>query len=626
MKMQMKISLLLALLLASFGFASAQSNDKIREADAEIAKARELLKQGYFDSAVVNYQKAFKIAPNYPKPYEELGELMLEKRNFAYAIQMYAKLGQLKPAEPKYQTVLFGLYDAYDAPSDALKSGESLVSMGEADQKLLKRMVELYKKTDNPKGQLRTMELVAKSGEVSAEYWNDIGQLYLSEAQYKDAVRSFQTALSADPTNAKYRNGLGLAYLNQNKLDDAEVIFTELSQASPNDKGLTDQLARLYALQGDGYLVNGRANTALEYYAKAESTGNPDKDPKDKKTTDADATRDGVTAGTVNTSDQIYKGSNGSGIGVGQFRRGISGFTNFSDSLANRKRSAEILMHPQYLFNADFGTQDVNNYTVLDNVVRIPIRGTELDLRVRHSYRDVSSGIGGSASREYFYGGFNYNFNKNWSALAYVGTDGFYDATALYEGDTFRGGFNFKKDVWNFTPRALGTDLTYDKQGLFGGISIGDRWSIDGAIDWYSFRDGVDQTIYSIGPSYQLIFEPGVQEWQISYEHAGQSNSAFVDPNLRFAPRNLKVDTIGTEYTRVMNDWWRLKAGYFYSWINNGTSGSSYLIGSDFQVWEGAWLGLEYTDGNFSNGAIPANLQGLNNGNNNLNVNFGVSF
>ena len=105
MSKRIKITLLGCLIAASIqgGWAqesSPQPTTKIerrQQADQEMEKARELLKQGYYDSAVVKYQEAFKIAPNYTKPYEELGKLMMDKRNFAYAIQMYSKLGELEP-------------------------------------------------------------------------------------------------------------------------------------------------------------------------------------------------------------------------------------------------------------------------------------------------------------------------------------------------------------------------------------------------------------------------------------------------------------------------------------------------------------------------------------------------
>lgn len=621
-KTLMAISLLLLVsgsALAQDSGGSMTTTERRQKADAEMEKARELLKQGYFDSAVVKYQDAFKIAPKYTAPYEELGKLMMEKRNFAYAIQMYSKLGELEPNNAGYQKVLFNLYDAYDAPNEALNAGRQLQKLGEADNKTLKRMAELYGIVDRPIKKADTMVLYAEATDADAEYWNEIASIYLNQSKPDPAEDAVLVALEKAPGNKKYRNTLGRVYASQDKMDKAEEVFDKLVEDSPNDQGLKDELAQLYAQQGDSYLVKGRANTALEYYDKAKQTGNVGDE-------DSDAIV-GQYKGTLNTTSQVFNtNANTTGAGLADYRRGGTGFSPLGGSISDRIETANRMLSPQYIFDGDFGNQAGSSYTLIDNVVRVPVRGTELDLRVRHSWRDVSDSLTGSASREYLYLGANYNWNRDWSTLAYVGSSGFYDVTTLYEGDVVRGGVRFQHDVWNYTPIALGTDLEYDRQGLFGGVSIGDRWSIDGELDFYQFDDGIDQTIYSIGPTYQLIFEPGVQELSLSYIYSGITNTRTISDNIRFSPRAFNANSIGFDYNRVITKNWRLRGGYFHTWTNDNSSGGTWNLGSDFQLWDGAWLGVDYQRGNFRQGVIAPNLQSTDDNNDNINVNFGVSF
>ena len=621
MKIPRILTLALALLLLfvntgwsqeSTDDAPATAGDRRQQADAEMEKARELLKQGYFDSAVVKYQDAFKIAPNYPAPYEELGRLMMEKKNFAYAIQMYSKLAELEPRNPDYRKLLFSLYDAYDSFNEALVQGEILIDMGQASPETLKRMSELYGLVDRPLDKARTMEVYAYTTDAEADYWNDIAELYLDQSKPYLAEDAALKATEKAPDNPKYQVTLGQVYAGEDKLDKAEDIFVTLSENSPEDQGLKDELAQIYVQQGDDYLVNGRANTAIEYYDKAEAQGDTDS-----------TTVTPIYKGTVNTPDQVFAAP---GVGLADYRRGYNGFGPLGGTLAERRESAELLMRPQYIFDADFGSTGRNTYTLLNNVVRVPVQGTELDLRVRHSYKDVSS-FAGSASREYVYAGANYNWNRNWSTQAYLGTSGLYDTTTLYEGDRVRGGFLLQRDIYPFTPRALGNDLKFNRQGLFGGVSLGDRFSLDGGVDFYQYDDDIDSTVYYIGPSYQLIFEPGVQELLLSYVYSGETNSRTIDPIVRFSPRALNVHSVGLDYSRVITDWWRFRAGYFQGWSNiDGGSGGTWNVGSDFQLWKGAFLGLEYQRGNFNQGFIGPNLQDVTEKNDNLNVNFGVSF
>lgn len=632
MSKRIKITLLGCLLAVSCQTAWAQETTSApatqvearQQADQEIEKARELVKQGYIDSAVVKYQEAFKIAPNYTVPYEELGKLMMNQSNFAYAIQMYSKLAELEPRNVGYRKVLFSLYDSYDAPSEALKSGEMLLKLGEADDDTVKRMADLYGMIEENGKKADMMELYATRTNAGAEYWSEVAAAYSAADKPRKAEEAVKVAIEKDPSNAKYQNQLGRIYADQNNLDDAEKVFNKLAEQNPDDQGVKDELAQLYAQQGDAYLVKGRGNTALKYYDKAEATGSTASGDGD--------THVGVYRGTVNTTDQIYSSNTSApGIGIGSYRRGASAFTNLGGTIAERREAAEMLLKPQYLFDGDFGNQDVNSYTLIDNVVRIPVRGTELDLRVRHSWRDVSS-FAGSASREYFFAGANYNWNRDWSTQAYVGSEGLYDVTTLYEGDTVRAGINFQRDVWAFTPRALGTDTYFNKQGGFAGISLGDRFSIDGQVDFYQFNDGTDQTVFAVGPAYQLIMDPGVQELQVSYVYSGVSNNQELDPIVRFSPSSLSAHTIGLEYNRVINDWWRFRGGLYQTWADGGayTGGNSSLfswnVGSDFQLWKGAWLGLLYERGNFGRGFITPNSQSIQSKNDNLNVTFGVSF
>ncbi len=633
MSKRIKITLLSCLLAVSCQAAWAQETSSApatrvearQQADEEIEKARELVKQGYIDSAVVKYQEAFKIAPNYTVPYEELGKLMMNQSIFAYAIQMYSKLAELEPRNVEYHKVLFSLYDSYgDNPPAALRSGEVLVKQGQADDDTIKRMSELYGQVDDHANKAKFMEMYAERTDAGADYWGEIATTYSAANKLRDAERAVKTAIEKDPSNPKFQNQLGRVYADQSNLSKAEEVFQELAEKHPEDQGVKDELAQLYAQQGDAYLIKGRGNTALKYYDKAESTGS---------TASGDGeTHVGIYRGTVNTTDQIFSSNTSApGLGIGSYRRGASAFTNLGGTIAERREAAEMLLKPQYLFEGDFGNQDVNSYTLIDNVVRIPVRGTELDLRVRHSWRDVSS-FAGSASREYLFAGANYNWNRDWSTQAYVGSDGLYDVTTLYEGDAVRLGVNFQRDVWAFTPRALGTDTYFNKQGGFAGISLGDRFSIDGQVDFYQFNDGTDQTVFAVGPAVQLIMDPGVQELQLSYVYSGVSNNRELDPIVRFSPSSLSAHTVGLEYNRVINDRWRFRGGLYQTWADGGayTGGDSSLfswnVGSDFQLWKGAWLGLLYERGNFGRGFITPNSQSIQSKNDNLNVTFGVSF
>ncbi len=576
--------------------ATAQTTRQ--QAEAEVVKARELLRQGHYDSAVVGYQKAFEIDPGYVEAYSELGKLMLEKRNFAYAIKMYAKLVELEPQNAEWDKILFGLYDSYEMDTEAIASGERLIRHGEADTPTLKRLAELYKDSNRTSNQIETLELYAQSTEVDAKFWEELGRLYSSERRYDDAINAAEKALEMEP-NKKHKVALALAHIDQRNLDKAETIFDELQAENPDDPGVKGHLAKLYSAQGDRWLENERGYTAGKFYRKAKEL-----------TEGSDVPEPEALPPSWNNQRNFYNNLRQNSIG---------------GSLDERIRLANVLMRPSVDSNNDFGRQATNDYFQSINTVRAPIGGTELDLRLRYAHYDVSSEVG-DADADFLYAGFRYNIDRNWSVEAYGAPLGLYDVEFVTQADNFAGGIRRSRRMWTQTPLAIDRNLKYDSTGLFADWAISDRWSIAGDIDFQSFDDGVDQTIYNIGPTYLLLNDPGRRRWGISYVYSGQTNTRLVNPNLRFAPRALNANTIGTEWLDVVNDVFRYRLGYFHSFINDGTEADSWLIGTDFKLGDGSFLGLEYNQGSLTQGGIPGNIQTVDNDNYNVRADLRVTF
>ena len=116
-------------LLGTPVLAQTDSADNQAKAQQELDKARELLKQGYTDSAIVSYQSAIKLDPELVPAYKELGELMLEQKNHAYAIKMYRELERLQPNEVQWKSVLLSLYETYEMPRDAIETGQAWLDL-----------------------------------------------------------------------------------------------------------------------------------------------------------------------------------------------------------------------------------------------------------------------------------------------------------------------------------------------------------------------------------------------------------------------------------------------------------------------------------------------------------------
>ena len=588
-----------ALMVLWLGTLGALAQTTREQAEAELVKARELLSQGYFDSAVVGYQKAFEIDPSFVRAYSELAEIMLEKRNFAYSIQLYQKLEILEPDNPDWTKVLFGLYDTYEMSSEEILAGERLISLGAADADTLKKLAEAYKQTNRNTERLTTLERYAEVAEVDAVFWDEMSQLYNQERQFDQGAAAARKATELDPGNQKYKVSLALNLIDMRRLDEAEAILSELAAQNPDDVGLKGNLAKLYSARGDSYLENERGNTALKYYRQAKEV-----------TENGDVPEPEAITPSWNYQRTFYQ----------DLRQ-----SSMSGSLDERIELAETLMRPSFDTLNDFGEQGDNNYFRSMNTVRVPIAGTELDLRARYIHMDVSSDVG-NANTDFLYGGLHYNFNRTLSGEAYVGPFGLYNLNLVTQSDNFVGGLRRYRDMWNWTPLGVDQRLRYDGTGGFFDWAVANRWSIAGDVDFQNFDDGVDQTIYNIGATYLLINDPGKRNWGLSYNYSGQTNTAFVDPDLRFAPRALNAHTIGTEYNHIVNDVFRYRLGYYYSIVNDGTDGNNFVVGTDFKLGPNSFFGLEYDYGTFSQGQLRPTTQNVGNDNHNLRANLRVTF
>ncbi len=561
---------LVALLVGSFLMpVTAQESSRRQQAQAELEKARELMRQDYFESAVVSYQKAFEIDPTFVDAYAELGKIMLDRQNFAYAIQLYDKLAELEPNNAEWQRVLFDLNIAYEANPAALRAGENLIKMNEAEAERLQKMAELYKADNQYLDAARVLELYATKTSVDANFWDELGQLYAQEGRYEKAAAAYDKALSMEPSNRRYQVGKGLNLIEQNRLEEAEQYFKDLLAEDPDDAGLKSNIARVYALQGDRYLRTNRYNTASEYYTQAEemSGGDLELDP----------------------DRQVVPQLN-------------NRLTTLGRSLKERKELAEELLDPYLLSETNIGTFDVNNYFSTINTFVVPVEGTELSVLARADYYDVSS-FKGNGDLSIGYAGLRYNIDRTWSVSGLYGTEGYYDFAVDAQSDNFNGGLRLFRNMWTLTPLAIANDLRYTNIGGFFDWGFAERWSFEGQVDVQNFDDGSTQTIYGLGPSYLLINDPERRFTAINYRFSQQTNDQTFDPLLRFSPRDLSANTLGVTHSELFNDNLRGRIGYFYTWTNNNQGdGSTFLLGADWRLNQSSYLGLEYTLGNFAGG------------------------
>ncbi|MCA9791989.1 MAG: tetratricopeptide repeat protein [Candidatus Eremiobacteraeota bacterium] len=612
-------------LLGTPVLAQTDSADNQAKAQQELDKARELLKQGYTDSAIVSYQSAIKLDPELVPAYKELGELMLEQKNHAYAIKMYRELERLQPNEVQWKSVLLSLYETYEMPRDAIETGQAWLDLEPNNADVMRRLIKVYDAMNFRADQTEMMERLASVSEVDSQFYIELGKLYLEQEQSRKAIGAYQKAVDKDPSIGN-QVLLSQAYMADGNFEKAESILQELADKNPNDPGVKEHLARIYLEDGDRYFSTRRYATAKKLYQKAQDlTGNSGEGAD--STTVSDKSGEGVDL-TPDRSRRLR------GTGVVDSGDPFNG--NWSPSLPDagddlggalrdRVARANRGMRPYLGVQADFGQAGFVDYTRTESRVGSIIPDTEWTVEAIHRYADVSDPAG-TAWVGLGFGRLNYNFDRHWSAHAEAGSEGLYRVGLLTEAEHFAAGLDVFRDRYYLSSLAIANDLKYTGTNVFGDWSINPWLSIAGNVTWANYNDGTDQVLYNIGPFVTLYEEPGDKKFGVYYNHSADINNQVVNPLLRFAPANLQFDTVGMEFRHAVNDWFRYRLGYNHTWLNDGTNGDSFLVGGDVRLGQDAFVGLDYERGFVPGGLIPVGQQLLRNDNDNLQLNVRVNF
>jgi tetratricopeptide (TPR) repeat protein len=229
----------------------------------------DLLQKGQVDEAMVHFQKALQLHPDFAAARYNLGLALFKKDRVDEAITQYQKVLQLHP-------------DSADTHNDL---GNALLQEGKVDEAIIHYEKALQINSDFAKAQ------------------NNLGNALLQKGRVDEAIAQYQTALQIKPGFAEARYDLGNALLQKGKVDEAIAQYQTVLQIKPDfaeahnnlghalcQKGSVDEGINHYqkallikpdyadAHYNLGVILfqNGRADEAIAHYQKALQI-NPDK-------------------------------------------------------------------------------------------------------------------------------------------------------------------------------------------------------------------------------------------------------------------------------------------------------------------------------------------------------------
>jgi len=190
--------------------------------------ANALNAQGHIDDAVVHYQRALVLDPDYADAHNNLGSVLLAQGKLDDAM---AHFGQALASNPKHAEAHNNL-------------GNALVAKGRIDD-----AIAHYERA-----------LVLNPGHVNAH--NNLGIALVAKGRIDDAVAHYERALVLDPGHANAHNNLGIALVAKGRIDDAVAHYERALVLNP---GHADAHNNLGIALGE----QGRIDDAVAHYERA---------------------------------------------------------------------------------------------------------------------------------------------------------------------------------------------------------------------------------------------------------------------------------------------------------------------------------------------------------------------
>lgn len=532
----------------------------------ELEQGRELMRKGFAESAIVHYRKAIELDPQLIPAYEELGKILLDTQNQAFAITIYSKLAELQPQNPQWKEILADLYVAYDMPGEAVRVNEDLLQLNPGNAELMRKLADLYKKNGLEREEAGMLDRLAQNTQEGRDYYR-AGEAWLTLGEPGEGIRNYQLAAKKDPSNLDYQNGLGKAYIAGNRSSSAVELYQGMVKSNPEAPGLKDRLGEARIAQGDKLMQKQRYAAARQEFLAAKELG---------------------------------------------------GATAAEEKLQERIRKSERLNSVRLNNTMDTGRFAGNYYTWMQNIVNMPMQDQDLTFQVLHDYRNASAAGFPDAQVSSVAGGVRYMPDENYELFAQAGTNQYYNAGVNYSDDTLAAGARVRRELWFLTPRALGERYRGTILETYADWQALPWLSLHGDIGTWRFDDGLQGLVYNVGPFFLPVNRPGEVVWGVGYTHGGVQYNRDGDPTRIFAPTNLQVDSFGTELQHWLGRDFKYTLGYFYSILNDnaafGPNGHTFLVGVDAQLGEGSFFRARYEYGNFVLGRLnPGFLQGTNN-------------
>jgi tetratricopeptide (TPR) repeat protein len=226
---------------------------------AHINLGRAFMLKGQVDDAVVQYQRALQINPNYSGAYDSLGQALVRKGQVDDAVAQYQKALAINPnyaqAHSNLAVALVQRGQVDDAIAQYQKALEISPGLAQAHSNLGVLLFQKGQVDDAVAQYQKALEINPNSAEVHS----NLGVALVRKGQVDDAVAEYQKSLEVNPNSAQAHNNLGLALFQKGQVDDAVAQYLKALEITPNR-------AETHYNLGKAFIQKGQLDSAITQF------------------------------------------------------------------------------------------------------------------------------------------------------------------------------------------------------------------------------------------------------------------------------------------------------------------------------------------------------------------------
>lgn len=232
--------------------------------DAEECFARAVYADmaGDDEQAIVLYQRAVLLKPEYGEAHHDLGVLLMSKGQYEGAESCLLTAAQLLPMHHYAYVNLGNLRKEQGDPVAALQYYRQAQALKPDDARVLFNIAGLYQDNGYPDKAIEHYLMALEIDSLYTDAYYNLGILYRKSGQLSEAVQAYQKVIQTDPTHANAYNNLGYVYDELGDASQALASYLKATQIAPLSVNAHINL-------GTSYLSGGMLEQAIATLIRA---------------------------------------------------------------------------------------------------------------------------------------------------------------------------------------------------------------------------------------------------------------------------------------------------------------------------------------------------------------------